>query len=263
MQYKRWIEDRLSIVNKRQEDVNFIPNKAQVDFLEKTNTANKSIILKARQIGFSSIILALFTCDFILKENTYNVVVADVDDNATALLSRVKYYVDSYKRRTGREVPLKYNSKTELYNPVMNSYYKIGSAKNTQFGRSRTITNLHLSEFSFYPDSESLLASSLQAVVPGGRVIIETTANGFNFFKSLWDDAERRGFSRFFYGPEWEYEKDLLEVKKKELGRLYDQEYPSTPELAFLTSGDLYFDKEGLRYQQDSAKDYGQFNISI
>jgi len=142
MNYLKWITDKLLIVNKKQEVVNFIPNKTQTDFL--INMSGKDIILKSRQMGFSSIILAMFTADFILTENAYNVVVADIDDNATGLLARVKYYIQSYEERTGRKVPLKYNSKTELYNPVMNSYYKLGSAKNTQFGRSKTITNLHL-----------------------------------------------------------------------------------------------------------------------
>jgi len=261
MKYLKWISDKLKIVNKNKEVVDFIPNKAQTHLIE--NLSGRDVILKARQLGMSSVILAMFTADFILIENSYNVVVADVDDNATGLLARVKFFIQSYEEKTGRKVPLKYNSKTELYNPVMNTYYKIGSAKNTQFGRSKTITNLLLSELSFYPNPELIFASAIQAVVPNGRVIIETTANGFNWFKTLWDEAEERGFKKHFYDPSWEYTKEFLELKKRELGRLYEQEYPDSPETAFLTSGDLYFDKEALKWYKQQVKQPTQGNIVL
>ena len=244
--YLKWIESRLKIVDKNKVSVDFIPKKNQSDFIK--NMSGRDILLKARQMGFSSLILAIFTADFILLENTYNVVVADIDDNATGLLARVKFFIQSYEERTGRKIPLKYNSKTELYNPVRNSYYKLGSAKNTQFGRSKTITNLHLSEFAFYPDPEAMFASALQAVVPTGRVIIETTANGFNWFKFLWDNCEEKGFKKHFYSATWEYSDEFLEAKKRELDRLFSQEYPMTEQEAFITSGDLYFDKDALSY---------------
>ena len=252
MNYLKWITDKLQIVDKNRKAVNFIPNKTQVDFLLKMS--GKDIVLKARQMGFSSIILAIFTADFILTENSFNVVVADVDDNATGLLARVKYYVESYAYRTGRTIPLKYNSKTELFNPLMNSYYKIGSAKNTEFGRSKTITNLHLSELSFYPNPEAIFGSAIQAVIPTGRVIIETTANGFNWFKDLWDKGEERGFKKHFYNPLWEYDERFLDLKRKELDRLFPQEYPMTEQEAFLTSGNLYFDKEALKFYLENIK---------
>jgi len=253
MKYLEWITKRLQIVDKNKETVDFIPNKAQGDFVDKI--AGKDIILKSRQMGFSSIIMAIFTFDFLLLENTYNVVVADSDDNAVGLLARVKFYLQSYEQKTGRKIPLKYNSKSELYNEAMNSYYKIGSAKNIQFGRSKTITNLHLSEFAFFPDPEAIFGSALQAVIPTGRAIIETTANGFNWFKDLWDHGEERGFKKHFYNPLWEYDKQFLERKKKELGRLFPQEYPMTEQESFLVSGDLYFNKEALKFYLDNIKE--------
>jgi hypothetical protein len=49
-----------------------------------------------------------------------------------------------------------------------------------------------------------------------------------------------------FYSPEWEYSTEFLDRKRQELGRLFDQEFPMTPELAFIASGNLYFDKANL-----------------
>jgi len=78
----------------------------------------------------------------------------------------------------------------------------------------------------------------------------------------LWDEADDRGFKKFFYDPSWEYSDTFLKQKKKELKRLFPQEYPSTPEEAFLTSGDLYFDKFSLKYYNENTRDPIGFQFS-
>lgn len=248
----RFIQDMLRIVDKKGREVKFTPNKIQKKFLEE-DISTKSVVLKARQQGFSSVILALFTKDFLLKPNSVNVVVADDKDNAKDLLSRVKYYLMTWGEKNGIDVEkdlLKYNSKYELENQLNRARYIIGSAESRKFGRSKTITNLHLSEFAFYPDAEQLLAGALQAVVPDGRVVIETTANGFNYFKDFWDrsELEETGFKPLFYPASEFYDGKVLAQKKRELGRMYPQEYPETPLEAFIASGDYYFNKEALEY---------------
>jgi hypothetical protein len=258
MNYQKFIEARFRIINKEQQEQPFVLNKIQSDFLNKTT--GRDVILKARQQGFSSLILAIFTADFILQRNSVNYVVADIDDNATGLLARVKYYIKAYEEITGKTVPLKYNSKTELVNEAMNSTYKIGTAKNAEFGRSKTITNLHLSEFAFYPDPEKIMAGAGTAVVPNGRIIVETTANGFNEFKTFWEESklDETGFTPLFYKASDFYSQDFLGSERKRLKRLYPQEYPETDTEAFLTSGDLFFDSEALKYYLDSSREPAQ-----
>lgn len=254
--YKKWIEDNLQIVNKDGNLVPFRLNKIQESYLTERTSNKRDIILKARQQGFSSLILAVFTADFLLKENTFNVVVADNTDNAQGLLKRVKDYLRSVLG-DGFEKVLKYNSKYELYLEKYNTTYQIGTAENTSFGRSKTITNLHLSESAFYPHMEEILAGALQAVVPEGRVVIETTANGFNEFKGLWDRAVmgESNFNPLFFKASDFYSPEFLEEKKRELGRMFSQEYPETPEEAFLSSGDMYFDALSLKAYLDSARE--------
>ena len=48
---------------------------------------------------------------------------------------------------------------------------------------------------------------------------------------------------------------EFLLAEQKRLGRLYDQEYPSSAEIAFVTSGDLYFDSEALQWYLSKAKE--------
>lgn len=253
--YKKFIEERLRIVDKNANDVPFILNAVQNEYLLQ-DYSGADVILKARQQGFSSLILAIFTVDFLIKENHRCVIVADRSENAIELLEKVKFYIKSYEEKRKVKVPLKYNSKYELFNEATNSKYTIGTAENTDFGRSKTINNLHLSEFAFYPHPEKFLAGALQAVVPNGRIIIETTANGFNFFKTFWDECRLgiRPFKPLFYGAKETYDDAYLAMKRQQLKELFPQEYPNTPEEAFLTSGIPYFDKEALQEYLQGVK---------
>lgn len=252
--YKAFIEDNLTIIDKTATEVPFILNKAQNYVVE--NGTGRDFVLKARQEGISAFELGVFTGDFILSENSVSVVVADNADNAQGLLERVKWYISSYERTNGIKVPLKYNSKYELHNAANNAKYIIGTAQNVEVGRSKTIKNCHLSEALFYPKFRKLLASILQSVVPGGKVMIESTANGFNEGKTYWDDtvAGETGFNPIFLPGSFMYTKEFLLNKKKELGTYFTQEYPETPQEAFITSGQQYFSREALQNYLERVK---------
>lgn len=251
----RFIEDHLTIIDKTGEAVPFMLNPIQARFVEEAT--GRDIILKARQQGFSSFILGAFTKDFLMKDNSLSVVVADIADNALDLLARVKWYIKSFEEKNNVKVPLKYNSKYELHNAANNARYIIGTAERQEFGRSKTITNLHFSEAAFYNHLDKMLAGAESAVVPDGRVVIETTANGFNQFKTFYDRTTlgETPYKAHFFKAEDFYDEDFLEAKRQSLGRLYDQEYPSSPEIAFVTSGDTYFDTEAMRYYLEQAKE--------
>lgn len=242
-----FIEDHLTIIDKTGTEVPFTLNDIQRRFVQEAT--GKDIILKGRQMGFSSFILGAFTKDFIFKENSLSVVIADIADNAQDLLARVKHYIQAFEQSTGTKVPLKYNSKYELQNAFNNARYIIGTAENTEFGRSKTITNLHMSEAAFYKHFSKLHAGAGTALVPTGRFVVETTANGFNDFKTFYNDSEMGAtdFTAHFYSSFDFYSAEYLEKEKRRLGRLFDQEHPSSAEVAFLTSGELYFNQESLR----------------
>jgi hypothetical protein len=267
--YAKFVEARLTIVNKEGQNVPFKLNQIQRAYVDRSS--NRDIILKARQQGFSSFILAAFTADFLLKENSNSVVVADKSDNAIALLGRVKHYlkayVDWYNEKykpspkltlDGKNGLCEYNSKYQLKNRHNNATYTIGTAQEQDFGRSRTITNLHLSEAAFYPNLPSLLAGAAQAVVPNGKLILETTANGFNSFKTLWDDSVlgSTAYRPLFFKASDFYSKEFLEQKRKELGdRLFKQEYPESAIEAFITSGSPYFEPTSMQWYLTQARE--------
>jgi phage FluMu gp28-like protein len=144
-----------------------------------------------------------------------------------------------------------------MVNSDKNSSFYIGASGSKSFGRGDTINNLHLSEFAFYEDPESMLASVLQAVVPQGKVIVESTANGMNYLKTFWDKAKagENNFTPHFFDNSF-YSREFLEEKKKELGEeLFKQEYPANDLEAFLSSGDLFFDKQALSWYLKNVKE--------
>ncbi|MEA2037126.1 MAG: hypothetical protein U9O94_06430, partial [Nanoarchaeota archaeon] len=71
---------KFDIVNKEGQSVPFITNKPQRVLLKELD--NKNIILKARQIGFSSLILAMFTIDYLTVENSRSIVISHDGDSA-------------------------------------------------------------------------------------------------------------------------------------------------------------------------------------
>lgn len=259
IKYKKFIEENLKIVDKNMNTVPFILNKPQQRIYN--DMEGMDIVLKARQEGFSSLFNAMFLTDFILIQNSYSVIVCDIDDNARLMLERVKMFLDFYEEINNFKLKLRYKSKTELYYPYMNSRIHIGTARATEFGRSRTIKNLHLSEAAFYPNISQILAGAGQAVVDGGRIIIETTANGFNEVKDFWEQSKRdeTGFKPHFFSADDFYDEEFLKKKEKQLGRLYTQEYPSTDIEAFVASGQCYFDTDTLKKYYDEALMPGKF----
>jgi hypothetical protein len=250
-----FIEDNLTIINKEGKEIPFVLNDMQQKFVEEAS--GKDIILKGRQMGFSSFILGAFTKDFIFTENSLSVVIADIADNAQDLLARVKHYIRSFEQKNNIKVPLKYNSKYELQNAFNNARYIIGTAENTEFGRSKTITNLHMSEAAFYKHFRKIQAGAGSALVPKGRFVIETTANGFNDFKQFYDESVlgETDFKAHFYSSHGFYPPEFIESERKRLGRLFDQEHPSSSEIAFITSGELFFDTDSLRWYLDHCKE--------
>ena len=149
-------------------------------------------------------------------------------------------------------------------------------------GRSDTFTALHLSELAFWEgNKEDTLLGLLQAVpnTTDSMIIIESTANGYDYFKELWDKAVagENDFYPLFVG--WneleEYkmpytgftltkeEKDLQKQFDLSLDQLewrrwciknncggdiekFKQEYPISPDEAFLSTGKCYFNKQNI-----------------
>jgi hypothetical protein len=261
--YKRAIEENLLIVDKNKQEIPFLLNKAQVHFLE--NSTNRNIILKARKMGFSSLLLAIGLIKFLYGKNERIVSMSFDKEASGKQLERAKRFLDSYQHINKTNFKFKYDSKYEMVLNVKqedgSSYtntLRVGTAKSNGFGRGDDITFLHLTEVSLADDIEQLLAGAGEAVVNDAMITMETTANGYNSFKSFWDESVvgSRNYKALFYDPYWEYSKDYVDSKRAELGKLADQEYPLSPEAAFIASGQHYFDTPAIQDYLMFSKNY-------
>ena len=276
---KELIEGSFYIVDKESKDVPFKLNKAQEKFLEEMT--GRDIILKARQLGFSTLVLAVFTYDFLFTKNSTSMSISYETGAAQKLLDKVKHFIEPLG------VPLRYNSRNEMFNEAMNSRFYIGTAAAVTTGRGQTINNLHASEVAFYPNADTLMTGLLQSVPKEGNVIMESTANGMgNLFHREWkravegDGAWSPHFSPWSADPEYigfvepgtvlkGEEKEIadkygltrnqiawMRAKKREFKTddEFRQEYPLTPQEAFISSGNPAFDMHALQEMYDRCR---------
>lgn len=259
------------------------------------------IILKARQMGFSTVTEALIYYFTSLQEAKNAFIVAQSSDASSNLFDMFQLY---YERVPAIIQPMtrKNNAKKLTFenpairsvdrrrNPGLKSKITVQTAESRVLARSDTIHYLHASEVAFWPAKKkkkhllSLLAALSKE--PGSIGIIESTPNGMEEFKQMWDAAVKgeSDFTPLFFAwfempdyrkpvpPEFEPTEEELELKKKyglddeqllwrrytirnDCGgdsRQFDQEYPSEADEAFLLSGESIFDNKFIKRQKEA-----------
>ena len=210
-----WIEQHLKIRTK-QGDVKFIRlNATQQAYSRECaeKGSKRNIVLKARQIGITSYIAARFFTQTIMRPGTLTMLVAHDRESAEEIFRIVHRYWNNLAADL-QKGPLKtsHSSARELVFPHLDSEFTVAAAdENT--GRGRTIQNLHCTEVSRWGnDAEEALASLRAAVVPGGEIVLESTANGaWGPFYEEWQQAEETGYAQHFF-PWWFEESYVAEV---------------------------------------------------
>lgn len=171
------IQKLFRIVNKEQQDVDFILNGAQMKVDETVQHASRIIIPKARRRGISKYFLARSAVRCLGVKNTSAVVISHETEATERMLASVHYFLEHLK---GPKPIIRNSSKHEITFPKTNSMFYIGTAGSRAFGRGDTITDLHCSEVPHWPDAKGLMTGLLQAVPKGthGRISVESTGNG-------------------------------------------------------------------------------------
>jgi len=116
----------------------FLLNEAQKDLFNAVRTNNRVIILKARQIGFSTAMTGYFYVDTILNPGTTTALIGYNSDLTAELLDKVK----TFYRTTPAELrpTVHYNSKYEVSFPKIDSKILV-LPSTVNVGRGYTITN--------------------------------------------------------------------------------------------------------------------------
>ena len=273
------IECCFCVVNKKRRTVPFFFNEVQRDFIDKIETQGREkpyFVLKGRQQGFTTLITAIQLCHAIICKNFSGFTVADREDNTKAIfLDKAKSMLQNLPKALKPKNKL--NSANELFFDKLNSSWRVSCAS-ANVGRSRTLSFIHFSEAAFYRCGLSELQQSiLEAATEDALCIYETTANGFNAVKELWDSgtchnlfyewwktSEYRCNDLSYLETDDKWLRERLKILKEKglcpeqmawYAKKYKsyidkssikQEYPCTADEAFLVSGECVFDKDAI-----------------
>lgn len=157
--------------------VPFVPNDAQLDLLENLHTRN--LILKARQLGFTTLIAIYFLDCALFRADVRAGIVAQSEDVAkTIFRDKIQFAYTNLPDALRVAMPLGRDSQSELLFAHNNSSIRVATSM-----RSGTLQYLHVSEFgkigAKFPDrAEEVVTGSIPAVPSNGVVFIESTAEG-------------------------------------------------------------------------------------
>ncbi len=189
---KLWrLNNMYSIINKDGDPVIFKMNYAQHRVYAATRNHPRVIILKARQQGISTLWLVSFSDDTIWCPYLTVGLMAQGTDEATTLFERVKFLWDNLNPAVKQFLNLrltKDNTKELSFSNSSTMFIRVSF-------RSATLQRLHISEFGKIANSNPQRAKetktgTLQALGKGNTGVIESTAEGRNEFKFMWDAAE-------------------------------------------------------------------------
>lgn len=155
----------------------FIPNSAQRDLMR--SLWHRSIILKSRQLGFSTLVAILWLDHALFNSNQRCGIIAQDRETAENIFrDKVKFAYDNLPEQLREAMPLARDSASELLFAHNNSSLRVATSM-----RGSTIHRLHVSEFAKicrrHPDkAEEVVTGSLPAVPLDGIAVIESTAEG-------------------------------------------------------------------------------------
>lgn len=307
---KRWRLDNLYfIITKDGKKEVFKMNRAQEHFftnylISPGKIYHRHIILKARQLGFTTFIDIFILDEILFNTNKEAIIIAHKVQDATEIFDKK---IDFAVRNMATDVKgaffkIQHNSSRKIqcvvdYGPDQGSTSSIAVSVS---GRSGTYHLVHISEFAkmcvlFPKRAEEVETGTFPAVPFDGFIFIESTAEGmagrfYEMFNERWNERDRITpqlsqvqFLPHFYNWQYddaemkkirgtipvtqmeeceidwaEYQKENgltdLEItyyymKWQQLGgkggtdavKKLKQEYPTTPEEAFLSTGQSYF----------------------
>ena len=271
-EYKLYFNKCLKIRDKAAQIVPFVTNAAQDRLLTIINDWKASepdeskrptlyiIILKARQLGFSTATEGVFFHDLNFSFNKVAMIVSYDEDSAVTINDMAdrfyKYLPQAIKpkRRPSRGKGILFEnprfddsqSISKTNDPGLQNKFLVETAKNLNAGSSYTINYLHISELAKWDKPEETMTSIMQSVPDyGAIVIVESTAKGMNYFQELWDNAEQRKnnfvplFVAWFENPLYRAPYTGFEITK------YEQEIKEAYNL----------DNDQLQWRRNTIKD--------
>jgi hypothetical protein len=282
--FEFWAKFCCKIRTKEGTIVPLVLNQVQKRFLEavlkqwQSTGRVRMVVLKARQQGFSTAISALGYWWLSQHPAQKGLVMAHIADSTTTLFDMYNRVHSNVPELLRPET--KYSSRNELSFKSLDTSITVATAGGKGVARGETLTFQHLSEVGFWPVAFAATNfNGLIQAVPNAEntfSFVESTANGIvGQFREIWSKAVSGEnefepfFSSWFETPEYREEapddfrrspgeQDLVDLfdldddqlywRRRKIGNssleMFHQEYPATPEEAFLSTGRPVFNPE-------------------
>ncbi len=242
----------------------------------------KLIVLKWRQLWITTWACINNLDEVMVRSNLSTVITAHQQDKQKEIFKKVEYAYNNFPKKVLlKNGKVFHKRKTRLKNIKEIFFKKNNSGIQVSLdSRSGTFQRVHITELAFRHDAEEMMTGTIPTVPPDWEIIIETTANWVgNYFHKLWTDNYKNPnwpFECLFLWW-WLADRYCMELLKdevlqlpKELQHLNQpmidgtvltqeqkkryleqykllwkwcfQEYPCTPEEAFLNTWDPVFE---------------------
>lgn len=306
---REWRLDNLyTVIDEAGEIVQFKLRPAQRKLLREMHY--KNIILKARQLGFTTFI-CLFLLDYALfNRNKLVGIVGPTQTDTSTIFRKIKIAWDNFPQGIKDFLRLGTTGDSKVEYEFSNgSVMRIATSLRSGTYQAVLITEFGKISAKFPDKAEEIVSGTLPAVPAKGLIFIESTAEGEDgpYHDMVEDAMEAKKAQRvltskeykFFFFPWYENPADIVEgevpisdevtqylnkVERMQMitlsqaqrnwyyleGKIQKlkmkQEHPSSPDEAFLTSGNKLFDgpmieKHREEYQQEPLEVIGDYVI--
>jgi hypothetical protein len=231
------------------------------------NKKNKSIILKARQMGISAISVLLCVYYMVTKENFKIIVVSNKQATSDEFLKKVKEMYESIPEFIKSVDNLQFGLNNSRYFELTNGSSIHAKSSNPDSSRGLPANLVIFDEMAFCANAEEVVKAISPTLSKDGKIImLSTPATSSGYFFDHWNNAvkNKNGYEpiKLKYDLHPKYDEEWAREKRREVGdRAFEQEHCCE----FGNTGDGAFTKGDIEYYEKNTKDnpkytYGEFS---
>lgn len=225
----------------------------------------KTIVLKARQLGVTWLAGGLALWYLLFRPGSNVLIYSMTEDDAAAVVGRIWDMLESLPAHLRPVEILKPARGARPHTDIIVRHKDgrvsaiHGMAATKKAGQGRTAALVILDELARQEYAREIWKSTIPTMADGGRIVGISTANGVsndltgegNFFHHLWVHSDELNVETRFLGWQMHPDRDdkwfaanAMSLPPKDRA----EQYPSDPQEAFILTGDQYFDAEGLGF---------------
>ena len=224
----------------------------QEDLLTDLNDHKFNIILKARQLGISTISAAygLWKMTFVSDFNV--LVIATNQDVAKNLVTKVRVMYDNLPTWMRAE----YDEHNKLSLRFRNGSHIKAASANAEAGRSEALSLLIIDEAAFISNAHQIWTAAQPTLSSGGSAILLSTPNGTgNFFHQKWVEAETKGTMNTITLP-WQVHPEREQPwRDAQTALVGEKQAAQENDCDFISSGHTLIDGAVLQWYKDTHQE--------